>query len=156
MTMERSTRARLSTAAILVLVLGAGVALGMALGPRLTLRNEAGEVQSRRGGESREGRSEEASQRRRPLIVDQVGLSLEQKTQVDSIVTSQRDQMRALQEEFDEAYMPRYRGIVENTREAIRAVLTADQRVAYDSLLADHDRRRQERRSQDSISDSRG
>jgi hypothetical protein len=64
--------------------------------------------------------------------------------------------MRELQEEFDQAYMPRYGAILEETREAIRGVLTSEQRVAYDSLLAAHDRRRQERRDQDSVSGSRG
>ena len=157
MTVERSTRTRLTTGLILALVLATGVALGMAFGPSLLSEGSSAEVQTRRGGvDSRSDRSQEGSQRRRPLIVEQVGLSPEQKTQVDSIVFSHRARMRELQEEFDQAYMPRYGAIQEETREAIRGLLTSEQRVAYDSLLAEHDRRRQERREQDSTSGSRG
>jgi hypothetical protein len=155
MSMERSTRARLNTVAVLALVLGTGVVVGMALGPRLLPGEEVADAQGPRGGSSRDERPDQASQRRRPLIVEQVGLSEGQKTTVDSIVASHRAKMRALQDEFDQAYMPRYRGILEEAREAIRGVLTADQRTAYDSLLAEHDRRMQERRARDSISGSR-
>jgi hypothetical protein len=154
MSLARGTRARLSTVAILALVLGTGVVLGMALGPRFLPDEEVVEQEARRRGGSQDERPGQDSQRRRPLIVEQVGLSEGQKTRVDSIVRSQRARMRALQSEFDQAYMPRYRGILEDTREAIRGVLTADQRTAYDSLLAEHDRRRQERRARDSISGS--
>jgi hypothetical protein len=155
MTMERSTRTRLTTGLILVMVLATGLALGMAVGPRVLSSSPAGDVEGRRSGEDRTERGREGPQRRRPLVVEQVGLSEEQKTLVDSIVSHQMDRMRALQEEFDRAYMPRYGAIIGETREAIRQVLTLEQRTAYDSLLAEHDRRRQGRRAQDSISDSR-
>ena len=149
MSLDASTRTRLTTAAILGLVLATGGVLGVAVGPRLTAGSEPAEGQGDPEEGSREDRSSERSGRRRTLIVEQVGLSDVQKTQVDSIVSSQRAQMRALQTEFNEAYMPRYRDLIEDTREAVRGVLTSDQRTMYDSLLVEHDRRRQERRGQD-------
>ena len=89
-----------------------------------------------------------------------MGLSPEQKAQVDSIVAHYRQEMRALQDELQaelrQAYTPRYRGLLEETREEIKSVLTPDQRMEYDSLLVEHDRRRDQRRDRDSISDSRG
>jgi Spy/CpxP family protein refolding chaperone len=88
------------------------------------------------------------------MIVDQVGLSEVQKEQVDSIVGFYRGQMRALHEEFDEAYMTRYRELNQQARDEVRAVLTEEQRMAYDSLQAEWALRRQERR--DSASESGG
>jgi hypothetical protein len=82
------------------------------------------------------------------MIVDQVGLSEAQKIQVDSIVGFYRGQMRALHEEFDEAYSARYRDLNREAREEVRTVLTEEQRVVYDSLQADWQRRREERRQE--------
>ena len=176
MTLERSTRARLTTALILFLVLVAGVVLGVALDRRFEARAMIGGEVRRPGGRPgmMEGRSRgfdsrsrdssqfhnpyqpgESSQRRSSLIVEQVGLSEAQKEQVDSIVVYYRAQMRSLHDEFDEAYMTRYREIMQMTRDEIKAILTPDQRMAYDSLLVERDRRRAEW-LQDSISDTGG
>jgi len=90
------------------------------------------------------------------MIVDQVGLSEVQKARVDSIVGYFRGQMRALHEEFDEAYSTRYQELNRMVREEVRAVLTDEQRIVYDSLQAVWIQRRQERQ-QDSIpGDARG
>ena len=91
MTIERSTRARFTAAIVLVMVLGAGVVLGMAINRTLGQRGAAGEVArspgNRSGPDSRgrggfEPRSNrmppppgDSTQRRPPLIVEQVGLS---------------------------------------------------------------------------------
>ena len=175
MTLERSTRARITTALVLFLVLAAGIVLGVALDRRLEARDVIGEDLRRpRGRPDMEGRSRgfdprsrdssqfhnpyqpgESSQRRSSLIVEQVGLSEAQKEQVDSIVVYYRAQMRSLHDEFDEAYMTRYREIMQMTRDEIKAILTAEQRMAYDSLLVERDRRRVEW-LQDSISDTGG
>jgi len=86
-----------------------------------------------------------------------VGLSAEQKVQVDSIVNEYRQRVRELQDqlqdELREAYTPRYRELLEQTRTEIKGVLSPDQAVAYDSLLAERDRRREQRR--DSVPGSR-
>lgn len=169
MRLERSTRARLTTGLVLTLVLSAGVVLGVALDRRFeSRRTAAGEFRrpdGRPGPDSRsrgfdpsrsrdsargpsEGRN--PSQRQPSMIVDQVGLSEDQKVRVDSIVGYYRSEMRALHEEFDEAYNTRYRELNQLARQEVRAVLTDDQQIVYDSLRAEWARRRQERR-EDSI-----
>jgi len=169
MTLEKSARARLTTALVLILVMGAGAVLGVAIDRQLASRGRAGEVDtasgSRSGGDFRgrgfdpryrdPGRNPDQvgdSAQRRPLIVEQVGLSDAQRSQVDSILRFYRTEMRALHDEFDQAYTTRYREITQATREAIKGILTNEQRVAYDSLLVAWDRRREERR-RDSISE---
>ena len=93
-------------------------------------------------------------------MVEQVGLTDVQKEQIDSIVAHYRGKRDALQAQLEadlwEAYMPRSRELLEETREEIKGVLTPEQRTAYDSLLVEHDRRREERRSRDSVPDSGG
>lgn len=165
MSLEKATRTRLATVLILLLVLLTGSVLGIALDRRLESRavaSEGGPSGEATAGE-RTGRGGEAatpSPGRRRLIVEQVGLTDVQKTRVDSIVSHYRQQMRDLQEELQKeletAYTPRYRSLLEETRSEIKGVLTSEQRLVYDSLLAEHDRRRAERRARDSISDSGG
>jgi Spy/CpxP family protein refolding chaperone len=159
MPLDHSTTARLTAAMVLILVLGAGVVLGVALDRKLEGRVTPGEDlsrQTRRPGPDSRGRGfdpggKPAHDRRPTMIVDQVGLSAEQNEKVDSIVQYYGSQMRDLHDEFDEAYMTRFREIMSITREEIKAVLTPEQTVAYDSLTADWERRRQERRL-DSVS----
>ena len=164
MTIERSTRARLTTALVLFLVLASGVVLGMALDRQLEARGVfGGEARRPEGRAGMDGRSRgfdprsrdstrESSQTRGPshrgpsLIVEQVGLTDAQKVQVDSIVGYYRTQMRDLHDEFDEAYNSRYREIMANSREDILGILTAEQRVVYDSLLVEMRARREESR----------
>jgi hypothetical protein len=173
MTLERSTKARLTTGIVLFLVLCAGVALGVALDRQLEARGViGGEARSegrkpgpderRRGFDPRsrdssrgpsEGRD---STRRRPsLIVEQVGLSEAQIDQADSVYWHYRSQMRALHEEFDEAYHSRYREIMAKSREEMLRILTAEQRVVYDSLLVEMRNRREQAR-QDTTGRSEG
>lgn len=162
MTLERGAKTRLITAAVLVLVAMAGIVVGVALERELGGRSffsgelRRPESQADRSMRGREGedRSRGVPGRRGSLLVEQVGLSPEQKEKVDSIVTSYHDRMRALHEEFNDAYMPRYRKILEDTRDDIRALLSDEQRSAYDSILV-ADRRRRDRRP-DSVSDQGG
>jgi hypothetical protein len=72
---------------------------------------------------------------------------------VDSIVGQFRTSLRALHRELGDAYETRSGEILMDTRNEIMAVLNQEQRVAYDSLLAEADRRREERR-RDSTSGS--
>ncbi|MFH1763446.1 MAG: hypothetical protein ABIF09_04560 [Gemmatimonadota bacterium] len=173
MTLERSTRARLTTALILFLVLASGVVLGMALDRQLEARAaNGGEFRRPEGRPGMDGRSRgldprsgdsprdpsqarDSSQRGPSLIVEQVGLSEVQKQQVDSILVYYRGQMRALHEEFNESYMTRYQEITRATRDEIKAILTVEQQAAYDSLLVEWDRRR-ESRGRDSVSSTGG
>jgi Spy/CpxP family protein refolding chaperone len=176
MTIERSTRARLTTALVLLLVLASGVVLGMALDRQLAARGAIGEEARRTEGrpgmdgrnrgfdprsrdstrDSSQGRA--PSQRGPSLIVEQVGLSEIQKVQVDSIVGYYSTQMTELHEEFNGAYNPRYREIMVKSREDMLSILTAEQRVVYDSLLVEMRARREESRrdSTGSSGDGRG
>jgi Spy/CpxP family protein refolding chaperone len=167
MSMEKGTRTRFATLLILLLVLATGSVLGIAVDRRLQARGYTtervrGESSRRSRDSSRSDQQADSSstRSRRGLLVEQVGLSEAQQTQIDSIVAHYRQRMRELQEELEvelrQAYQPRYRGLLEKTRENIKAVLTPEQGAVYDSILADYDRRREDRHGQDSISDSRG
>lgn len=173
MPLQPSARARLTTALVLFLVLVSGVLLGVAADRQLEARGVTGQEARRpadrpgmderpRGFDPRgrsssrdsaEGRDPE---RRRPsLLFDQVGLTEDQMAQVDSIVGFYRVQMRELHEEFNEAYTTRFRELNQQARAEVRAVLTAEQQILYDSIRAEWELRRQERR-QDSLSDRAG
>ncbi len=167
MTMEKGTRTRLTTVFILLLVLATGSVLGVAVDRRLEARATSAQRLSTApegslAGEGAAEGGEEGSEtpRRRRLVVEQVGLTQSQQVQVDSIVASFRQQTRSLEEELRaelrEAYMPLYRELVAETRTKIKSVLDEGQRMAYDSLLADHDRRREERRTRDSVPEAGG
>jgi len=164
MSLRGSTRARLTAATVLLLVLAAGVVLGVALDRHLEAREIlSGEPDRREGRSGYEDRrrgfdprprdpsrgpsDERDSNRRRPsMLVDQLGLSEIQKELVDSIVGYFRIEMRELHEEFDEAYSARVRELNGRARNEVRAVLTDEQRIAYDSLQSAWAQRRQERR----------
>ena len=77
--------------------------------------------------------------RRRGLIVERVGLSVEQQVQVDSLVGHSRTLMRQLRAD----YRTGYGELIESTRSSIKAVLTPEQAAEYDALLTDFDRRRE-------------
>ncbi len=162
MSLDRSVRTRLFTALVLLLVLGSGFVMGMALDRQLLEGGLTGGEALGSGGRGpgsenrrREPPPPDSANRGRPLLVEQVGLSEEQKTRVDSIVAFYQDRMRTLHEEFDEAYSTRYREILAETRDSLRRVLTDQQRAAYDSILVAYDRRMEERRQRDSLGSGR-
>lgn len=135
--MDKLLRTRLATAVVLTVVFGTGVLLGLAA-DRSLAATPAGEV-------SRPDTTEEATPRRRVPMYERVGPDAEQKMVIDSIVSEYRVAMKALHAEFRAAYNPRYQKLVEETRSAIKGVLTPEQAQAYDSLIAESDRRRAER-----------
>lgn len=135
MIMEPKKRTRLASMAVLFLVLAAGFLLGVAWDRTLVA------TPSEQGERVRDERDDRERGERR-LIVDRVGLTAEQKAQVDSIVAYHREQMDAIQD----SVAPRFRAVVQATRASIKEVLTPEQRIQYDSLLAEHDRRREDRR----------
>lgn len=135
--MNKVLRTRLTTVVVLTVVFGAGVLLGMAA-DRSIAATPAAEAARR---EPSEGES-----RRKPLW-EQVGATDAQKIVIDSIVAEYRTAMKALHAEFNAAYDPRYRALLQETRAAIKGVLTPEQARAYDSLVAERDRQRAERDS---------
>jgi len=138
--MERGSRTRLTTLLVLVVVFAAGVLLGLAW--RGTAPGAAA------GNEAVAGAAPETTgDSTRTPMYEQVGPTPEQKILIDSIVRNHREAMKQLHAEFRAAYEPRYRALIESTREAIKGVLTPEQAAAYDSLLAAWDRKRAERES---------
>ncbi len=137
MTEKSALKARMVAAAVLILLFGSGVVVGLAWD------------QTASASAPRELRAEERSERegrRRRLIVDDVGLSVVQRTAVDSLVVFHRQRMSDLDAEF----RPRYGTVIADLREEIKQVLTVDQRVTYDVLLAEHDAERNARRHRNS------
>jgi len=138
--MERMLRTRLITGVLLAVVFGAGMLLGLAV-DRSIAAKPTGEV-----SEATPSDSASEQTRRRPLW-EQVGPSGDQKVLIDSIVGEYRSAMKALHAEFRAAYNPRYEALVAETRTAIKGVLTPEQAVRYDSLVAEFDQRQTERSS---------
>lgn len=112
----------------------------------------------RDGGDDRGGRSDRDGRR---LIVHEVGITETQEARVDSIVDLHGNRVRALRREMEEEYDPRFRAlrremeeefdprfrdVLLRTRRSIRSILTEEQAVRYDSLLAEHDRKEAERK----------
>ncbi|MGI9627188.1 MAG: hypothetical protein ACR2QM_10165 [Longimicrobiales bacterium] len=71
----------------------------------------------------------------RALVIDQVGLEDDQRAQVDEIVEYFQAEMRELNHEFRQAYRPRERKLLDQTRDSIKSVLSPQQVITYDSLL---------------------
>ena len=134
--MEKMLRTRLVTVLVLAVVFSAGLVVGVAADRALAAEPAEAEVPTD---------STVASSRRVPMY-EQVGPNEAQKVLIDSIVGEYRSSMKALHAEFRAAYNPRYQALVDSTRVSIKAVLTAEQASAYDSLVADYERERAERR----------
>ncbi len=130
-------KARMVAGTALALLFGSGVVVGLAW-DQTASAGPPEEVRTEEGPRDREGR--------RRMIVDNVGLNTVQKAAVDSLVVFHRQRMSDLDTEF----RPRYRAVIRDLREEIKQVLTDDQRVRYDVLLAEHDAARAERRRRSS------
>ncbi len=133
MNISSAFKAKMVAGSALVLLFGSGVVVGLAW-DQTASAGTPDEVRTREVSEEREGR--------RAMIVDNVGLSAVQKTAVDSLVVFHRQRMSYLNGELRR----RSRAVIDDLREDIRQVLTDDQRVMYDVLLAEHDSERAARR----------
>ena len=134
---QSAFKAKMVAATALVLLFGSGVVVGLAWDSTASASPPE---------EVREDTPGERDGRRRRMIVDNVGLSAVQKAAVDSLVVFHRQRMSDLDTDFQ----PRYRSVITDLREEIKQVLTADQRVTYDLLLAEHDAERTARRRNNS------
>ena len=134
---SNTLKAKMVAGSALVLLFGSGIVVGLAW-DQTASANPPAEVREDRGARREGGR--------RRLIVDNVGLSAVQKANVDSLVAFHRHRMSQLDKEFQ----PRYRAVIADLRGEIKQVLTDDQRVQYEVLLAERDAERAERRRGDS------
>lgn len=128
--MDKLLRIRLTTAAVLAAVFGAGLALGLAVDRWLVTTPPQDDARTEQAGQAPS---------RRHAMYEQVNPSEAQKVVIDSIMSESRTAMRALHAEFRAAYDPRYEALVKETRAAIKGVLTPEQAHAYDSLIAERD-----------------
>jgi hypothetical protein len=74
-------------------------------------------------------------------VHDYLGLSEEQRRQVNQILEETRDEVRKFRQETQ----PRFREIQEQSQARIRAILTEDQRVKYDDFRQNLQRRTRDR-----------
>lgn len=138
--MSRQTRTRLLTAGVLLTIFGAGVLLGFAADMTVTPSPASASLVQPDGTSEAVEEGEEAP-RRLPMY-EQVGPDSAQSVMIAALVEEHRARMDALNREFQENYDPRYRTIVEDTREAIKEVFTAEQAAQYQQLVEERDRRR--------------
>ena len=131
--MEQSSRTRLITALVLLAVFMSGALVGAAADGSLL----AGPAS---GLDAEAAAKKESS--RRPPMYEQVGPDDQQSAAIATIVQEHRSRMDALHAEFRELYNPRYQSIVHDSREAIKAVFTAEQAAEYQLLLDERDQRR--------------
>lgn len=133
--MTTRAHAKVITAGVLALVFASGALVGRAWNEKVVAPTDgpAGE----QAEEGREGR-------RRTPMYEQVGLTDLQLVQVDSIVVHYRNEVREEQREAREEWERRYAELVDALRNEIKSVMNAEQRTAYDSLLAQYDERRRE------------
>ena len=136
--MSRQTRTRILTAGVLLSVFGAGMLLGFAADTTLTPDPASASIAT----PAEEVASTEVDEPRRTPMYEQVGPDSAQSVLIAELVQEHRARMDALNREFQEHYDPRYRAIVEETREAIKAVFTPEQAARYQEIVEERDRRR--------------
>ena len=119
-----SNSARLTSVALLFVVLGTGFLMGMAWDTQGVV--SAASVETVETPEEPE---------RRRLVIDDVGLEPERRIQVDLVIEHFQGRMDALNAEFQEAYAPKRRELYRETRDSIKALLTEEQVDTYERLL---------------------
>ena len=140
--MEQGSRTRLLTAAVLVVVFGAGVLMGLAADSNLSA--ESPDVLAY--VETPDTTEAEAPPRRRAMY-EEVAPNEEQLALIQSIMAEHRARTNAFDEEMQAESRAGFGVIVSETRNAIKAVLTPEQAAQYQVLLDAYDARRAEERA---------
>ena len=160
--MEKRQRTRLASAGVVAAVFASGALVGMAVQRSIASEPTVAEVPQapfdgprQGGGPGNRGRGEP-----RPRIYEQV-LSPEQIAVADSLVQvseRSRDELergfrRDMDSIFDASGRPQQHrqdriALIEDLRDQIRGLMTSEQVMRYDSLLAAAEARRQEEREQ--------
>lgn len=117
-------RARILSAALLVVVFAAGALVGVAVYRAVDPRSH---------GHGRHGREAE--------VLERLKLEEPQKSQAETILTRRRAEAAAVWSEVK----PRLNRIVAGTREDLSRVLTSEQLAEYDRLMAERSRRMERR-----------
>ena len=131
--MQAFMNTRLAALAMMLVIFGAGIAVGMVVDRTLAqAAPEPPEVVEE------EGEEDEERERRRGYIIERLDLTDDQRTRVEAMLAEYREQMKTFQEESSREYDR----IVQETREALKSVLDEDQRATYEALLEERDRRR--------------
>jgi hypothetical protein len=130
--MSESTRLRISATAILVLVFGSGILVGLALDRAVTPASGAPSDLTTMALDSSEDVAESEAEASRGYVIDEVTVDPQQRIMVDSILESYRQQIA----EAAEAHRLEYSALAAATREAFRGILTEAQQAQYDSLLS--------------------
>ncbi len=162
--MEHGSRTKLVTAVVLAVVFSSGMLLGYAADGDLGAEAaeavaEAEATGNGRGGDRRGGDRRGDEPRRRTPMYEQVNPTESQSSRIDSIMQAQRERMNQLTQDFREAsgeYRSAYDALWRDTREAIVAVFTPEQGAEYRQILADFDRRLEERSNRGGRNSNRG
>lgn len=149
--MEHRSRTKLLTAAILAVVLGAGVMLGLVsvceTGDGSTqcvinINSDLAAMPVEEAAVSDADRGRMSERRRRTPMYEQVAPTEAQLLLIDSVLEDQGQHMRSLHEEFRTTYVPQYQALIQQTREAILEIFTEEQASEYRVLLQEFDESR--------------
>ena len=158
MKIEKRQGKKLASFVLLAMVLATGVLLGMAW-DREAGANVAAEGPSASGKGDCGNRQDGEPQR--PSFWDKVGLTPEQREAANAQLEEFQEEWRelrreafskygprfeAIMKEYSEEYDGRFESLRQRSREKRRALMTDEQRVTYDSLLAEIDRQREDRK----------
>ena len=168
--MSATTRTRLASSLLLLLVFASGMLLGAALDRRLegaqgtpdsadrlaTESADGTEVGSPVGGPDDTADAAEAGtepdapaasndEGRRAPMYERVGLRPDQALRIDSVVTRYRERVRELRAQASADYDAAYWQLVVTARDSIKGLMDVTQRAEYDALLEASDERRQTR-----------
>lgn len=143
--MKTHRRATVTSALVLAVVFTSGTLVGRAWDDQEARAAITGVEEDGTGQDT--GTDGDRRARRTPMY-ERVGISDAQRVAIDSIVVHYRSGVRTLQREAREEYETGYRVLVDSAREAIKAVMTDEQRIEYDALLRSSDERRRERKSE--------
>lgn len=138
--MEHGSKTRLVTALILAAVFSSGVLLGFAADSNLGAE-PANELVPTESATAEEESAEDSTPRRRGMYM-QVDPNEEQLARIDEIVAEHSARVDALDEELRSEFRAARRLLVQETREAIKGALTAEQAGRYQAILDEWDERR--------------
>lgn len=141
-----------TTRTLSVLVLVAVFTSGILLGVALDRRSPETAVPADSVAAADTSESDGGEGRRRPLMIDQVDMSAEQRAAIDSIVEAGFARIREVGEQYEEAYDEERARIILSIREDIVAVLTPEQAAEYERIRRERmeERRRRNQANQES------